>query len=357
MGDRRRGGRARPGQAREGSVPADRAARPAPGQGGGGQRGRRRSPAARHAAFAIAPSACSWTWASTRPWRRCSAIRLRGFPAWFAARSYHLASMPGVARRAAPRDRLDGGALLRAGGRRARPARPSTLAGQPARGPGGSGAQTVTGERTFREGRATDLRATYELAAVSLRDAMGRSGVVSAAADQSFVDQEWPRQRPLLEFIAAQPGTGFWVCEDDGELVGYVRVARFTGMDELTEIAVAPSHAGAGIGKGLLARAWPEPPTPRARPGRGHARHAGRPDALHPLRRDAGGRSLAPAPPRRGVPGAPLARDRLHRAGGAPAHPGPSRGRVEAPRARRHRARAARPPRVLRRARAAASPC
>jgi predicted N-acetyltransferase YhbS len=121
----------------------------------------------------------------------------------------------------------------------------------------------VSGERAFREGRATDLRATYELAAVALRDAMGRSGVVSAAADQAFVDQEWPRQRPLLEFIAAQPGTGFWVCEDGDELVGYVRVARFTGMDELSEIAVAPSHAGAGIGTGLLQRAWPEPPTPQ----------------------------------------------------------------------------------------------
>jgi NADH dehydrogenase len=26
-------------------------------------------------------------------------VRLRGFPAWFAARTYHVASMPGVARR------------------------------------------------------------------------------------------------------------------------------------------------------------------------------------------------------------------------------------------------------------------
>jgi NADH dehydrogenase len=26
-------------------------------------------------------------------------LRLRGFPAWFAARTYHLAMMPGVARR------------------------------------------------------------------------------------------------------------------------------------------------------------------------------------------------------------------------------------------------------------------
>ena len=119
----------------------------------------------------------------------------------------------------------------------------------------------MTPERAFREGRAADIRATYDLAARSLREAMGRSGVVSAAADQSFVDREWPRQRPLLEFIAAQPGTGFWVCEVDGELAGYARVARFGGMDELSEIAVSPDHAGAGIGKGLLERCWPERPT------------------------------------------------------------------------------------------------
>ena len=120
----------------------------------------------------------------------------------------------------------------------------------------------MSGETTFREGRSTDLKATFELAARSLREAMGRSGVVSAAADERFVEVEWPRQRPLLEFIAAQPGTGFWVCEKDGDIVGYVRVARFTDMDELTEIAVAPEHAGKGIGRGLLERAWPESPTP-----------------------------------------------------------------------------------------------
>ena len=60
----------------------------------------------------------------------------------------------------------------------------------------------MSGERAFREGRASDIRPTYDLAARSLREAMGRSGVVSAAADQTFVDEEWPRQRPLLEFIA-----------------------------------------------------------------------------------------------------------------------------------------------------------
>jgi hypothetical protein len=33
-------------------------------------------------------------------------------------------------------------------------------------------------------------------------------------------------------------------------------------MDELTELWVAPSHAGVGVGRALLERCWPESPTP-----------------------------------------------------------------------------------------------
>ena len=45
-------------------------------------------------------------------------------------------------------------------------------------------------------------------------------------------------------------------------MVGYARVARFGAMDELTELWVAPSHAGRGVGRALLERCWPESPTP-----------------------------------------------------------------------------------------------
>jgi hypothetical protein len=41
-----------------------------------------------------------------------------------------------------------------------------------------------------------------------------------------------------------------------------VRVARFGAMDELTELWVAPSHAGRGVGRALLERCWPESPNP-----------------------------------------------------------------------------------------------
>jgi GNAT superfamily N-acetyltransferase len=121
----------------------------------------------------------------------------------------------------------------------------------------------VTGERIFREGRASDLRATFDLGGRALRAAVSGSAPALAGAppDKAFLDDAWGPQKPLLEFISAQPGSGFWVCEEDGELVGFVRLARFAGMDELTDMAVAPDHAGSGIGKALLERVWPGRPT------------------------------------------------------------------------------------------------
>jgi len=52
------------------------------------------------------------------------------------------------------------------------------------------------------------------------------------------------------------------VCEEAGSLVGYARVVRFGGMEELTEVMVEPSHHGRGIGRALLQRCWPDAPTP-----------------------------------------------------------------------------------------------
>ncbi len=52
-------------------------------------------------------------------------FRLRGFPAWFAARTYHLAMMPGHGAPGPPGGRLDRRPALRPRVRRARPARPS----------------------------------------------------------------------------------------------------------------------------------------------------------------------------------------------------------------------------------------
>lgn len=120
-----------------------------------------------------------------------------------------------------------------------------------------------SGELRFRQGRSGDLAATHALAERSLADAARRQGVNPGGADPdpAGFEERWRLDRPLIEFIAAQEGC-YWLCEERGELVGFARVARFEAMEELTELMVAPGHYGRGIGRGLVERCWPGPPTP-----------------------------------------------------------------------------------------------
>ena len=116
----------------------------------------------------------------------------------------------------------------------------------------------------FREGRASDLRATFELGELAWDRSRKQRGLLPPdfERDPADVEARWQRERQLLEFIAAQPGGAFLVCEDGDELAGYARVARFGTMDVLTELWVAPAHAGRGVGRALLEHCWPSSPTP-----------------------------------------------------------------------------------------------
>lgn len=116
----------------------------------------------------------------------------------------------------------------------------------------------------FREGHAADLRATFELGEAAREVSRKERGLLPPdhRLEAEDVREQWERERPLLEFIAAQPDGCFLICEDGDEMVGYAHVARFGVMDELTELWVAPSHAGLGVGRALLERCWPDSPTP-----------------------------------------------------------------------------------------------
>jgi GNAT superfamily N-acetyltransferase len=117
----------------------------------------------------------------------------------------------------------------------------------------------------YREARAGDLPVTFDMSQRSLHDIAARQGLESPGGlpDEAEVRRRWEQRRPLIEFVAAQPGGSFWVCEADGGPVGFVRVARFGEMEELTELIVDPAHQGRGIGRGLLERCWPGPPSPK----------------------------------------------------------------------------------------------
>lgn len=108
----------------------------------------------------------------------------------------------------------------------------------------------------YREGSTADLRAAFELAQAIARDEAEANEIVPADEAAS-----WGAVRPLQEFLAAQPGS-CWLCESDGELVGYARVLSFDGVEQLAELEVAPAFQGRGVGRGLLERCWPGDPTP-----------------------------------------------------------------------------------------------
>ena len=117
---------------------------------------------------------------------------------------------------------------------------------------------------TFREGRASDLEAVYQLGERAWDQSRADRGLIEEHEAQTAkqLRERWAHERPLLEFMAALDGSSFLVCEDAEELVGYALVARFPGMDEMAELWVAPSHAGRGVSRGLLERCWPSSPSP-----------------------------------------------------------------------------------------------
>ena len=92
---------------------------------------------------------------------------------------------------------------------------------------------------------------------------------------EAAIRSHWLAQRNMVEFLAAQPGSRYWIAESDGKLVGFARVVGFDGMEELTELMVDPEHQREGVGRALLDRVL-----------------AGRPDA-----RTSGGSSSPPARP------------------------------------------------------------
>jgi len=110
-------------------------------------------------------------------------------------------------------------------------------------------------ELTFREGRPADLRTTFDLGEHAYHHTIGEP------LTEEALEREWNLSRELVEFVAAQEGC-YWICEEEGEPVGYARMCRFGEMQELARLAVAPTHQGRGIARALLTRCWPEAPSP-----------------------------------------------------------------------------------------------
>jgi GNAT superfamily N-acetyltransferase len=119
-------------------------------------------------------------------------------------------------------------------------------------------------EVTLRQGTTRDLEATHALSQRAIFSAAVKRGTLPPDTkphpDETRAD--WKRQRGLIEYLAAQPNGCYCIAEKDGEMVGYGRVVRFDGMEQLTELMVEPGHQGGGIGRAILESCWPGDPSP-----------------------------------------------------------------------------------------------
>ena len=80
---------------------------------------------------------------------------------------------------------------------------------------------------------------------------------ITGGDDPEVLESLWQQRQPMFEFLA-KTASRFWVAERDGEIVAYARSIEHNGMQELTEFFVVPDQQSAGLGAGLLSRAFPE---------------------------------------------------------------------------------------------------
>lgn len=112
---------------------------------------------------------------------------------------------------------------------------------------------------TIRQGTLGDVPATYDVFVQTTADLERRMGIPDSDnswLDAAFVADYWERRRTLFEHLTSN-AEHFWVAEIDSQIVAYARASLNDGMGELNEFFVLPDHQGQGIGRELLARAFP----------------------------------------------------------------------------------------------------
>ena len=108
----------------------------------------------------------------------------------------------------------------------------------------------------YRAGTAADSEICFDIFERAIDD-LGRrtGGAANSTADDPAA---WETRRPLFDHLAAT-GDAWWVAEDEvtGNAIGYARSILRDGVRELTEFFVLPEAQSSGVGRELLARAFP----------------------------------------------------------------------------------------------------
>lgn len=111
----------------------------------------------------------------------------------------------------------------------------------------------------YRKGTMEDSYAVFQVFTRSIIDLGERTNVmgITGGNDPEVLNSLWQRRQPMFEFLA-RTAAQFWVAEGDGEIIGYARSMEHDGLMELTEFFVLPNQQSGGVGRELLARAFPK---------------------------------------------------------------------------------------------------
>lgn len=110
---------------------------------------------------------------------------------------------------------------------------------------------------SFRRAGPDDSPALFRIFVSAVADLGRRLGVETFSGGAApEPDDLWPERQPLFDHLA-RTATHAWLAEEDGAAVGYARSIVRDGTLELTEFFVAPGRQSAGLGRELMARAFP----------------------------------------------------------------------------------------------------
>jgi GNAT superfamily N-acetyltransferase len=114
---------------------------------------------------------------------------------------------------------------------------------------------------SLRRGTIEDSYACFVVFWLAIDDLIKRLGIEEPSdeniEDETLLAPYWERRKPLYEHLA-RTSDEYWVAEREGKIIAYARSILRDEMRELTEFFVHPKEQAAGLGKELLAKAFPE---------------------------------------------------------------------------------------------------
>ncbi len=112
---------------------------------------------------------------------------------------------------------------------------------------------------TYRRATTEDSYAVFQVFSKSIIDLGERTNVMAITGGHhpEVLKSLWQRRRFLFDYLA-ENSSQFWVAEQKGDIIGYARSIEHGGLMDLTEFFVLPVQQSTGVGRELMARAFPE---------------------------------------------------------------------------------------------------